>query len=364
MRILFLANNDHGLYAFRKELLRQLCEFNEVFVCVPTGKYIPDLIDIGCKHIDIKIQRHGKNPIEDFKLFNNYKAILKKTKPNIVLSYTIKPNIYGGMACQKLNIPYITNVTGLGIGIENKGVIQKLIMFLYKKGLKKAKCVFFQNQSNLDYMVKNKVVNLSISKLLPGSGVNLDENPFENYPQDETTIHFVTIGRIMKEKGTDELLSAIRILKKKHNNLHFSIVGRMDGDYEAIIKEAVSENLIEYLGYRDDIHQILKMCHATIHPSYHEGTSNVLLETAACGRPVIATDVPGCINTFDDGVSGISFKAKDIESLVAAVDKFLLLRNDQKAEMGKAGRKKMENEFNRKIVIDLYMDEIKSIGEN
>ena len=189
MRILILANNDIGLYRFRKELLIALSKEHEVFVSVPNGKFVPKIIEIGCSFIDTSISRHGTNPFQDIKLLKFYMKTIKHIKPDVVLTYTIKPNVYGGMACQKTKTPYLANITGLGNAIENKGLMQKLTLFLYKKGLKKANCVFFQNEANLEFMKKKKTFN-SCYKLLPGSGVNLIDNPLEEYPASDEKVVF------------------------------------------------------------------------------------------------------------------------------------------------------------------------------
>ena len=359
MKVLVLANNDIGLYRFRKELLIELLKTNDVYISLPNGQFVNLLTAIGCNFVDTTISRHGKNPFKDLKLFLFYKKIIKKIHPDVVLTYTIKPNIYGGMACSVLKIPYISNITGLGNAVENKGLLQQITLFLYKKGLKKAFCVFFQNMQNMTFMVEKNIVKKNFL-LLPGSGVNLEENCYEEYPSQNEGIVFVTIGRIMKEKGIDELLAAATIIKREYNNVTFRVIGAFDGAYESTINDAVQKHLIEYLGQREDIHEIIRQSHATIHPSYHEGTSNVLLETAACGRPVLASNVPGCNNTFDEH-TGISFEPKNVSSLVSAIRDFITLPFEKKRQMGIDGRKKMEKEFNRAIVINKYISQIDKV---
>lgn len=237
--------------------------------------------------------------------------------------------------------------------------MQKLTLFLYKIGLKNANSIFFQNSRNIDFMKKSGIVKDNFC-LLPGSGVNLKEHIFEEYPASDEKIVFLIIGRVMRDKGTDEILEAAKIIKSKHTNVIFRFIGPYDGDYKEKIDHAVTEGNIEYLGSKPSVHEYIKESHATLHASYHEGMSNVLLETAACGRPIIATDIPGCRETYDDGVSGISFKPRDVQSMVDAIEKFLSLSNEEKAQMGIAGRKKMENEFNRDIIVDKYMRVIKN----
>ena len=333
----------------------------DVYLSLPKSEKNKYFEDLGCKVIETEIDRRGVNPIKDLGLIGQYKKMMKAVKPDIVLSYTIKPNVYGGIVCQKYKIPYVANVTGLGSSIQDGGRLLKYVaLTLYKIALKKAEKVFFQNDSNRDFFIERKIIRRPYA-VLPGSGVNLSLNPFEEYPVCDGKLVFVTIGRIMKDKGIDELLKAAETLKEKHDDLVFRLVGAFDDNYKDKIERAVSAGVIEYLGFSNEVHDIIKRSHATLHPSHHEGTSNVLLETAACGRPIIASDIPGCNNTFDDGISGIAFKPKDVFSLVEAVEKFIALPDEEKAKMGKEGRKKMEKEFDRQIVIDAYLKEINKI---
>lgn len=355
-KVMIFANNDVGLYNFRKELLERLIQDgNQVYCSLPFGEKTPLLSDLGCECIDTEISRHGTNPIEDLGLLFQYLKILKKVKPDIVFTYTIKPNVYGGLACTFKKIPYAANITGLGNAIENGGLMQKLTLFLYRMGLKKAETVFFQNGSNRDFMVEKKIVKVK-NELLPGSGVNLETNCCEPYPENSDNVILLIIGRIMREKGTDEILEAAKEIKKEYPKVIFRFIGSYDGDYKQKIEEAVKNGSIEYIGPQNDIHRFIKESHATLHASYHEGMSNVLLETAASGRPIIATDVPGCRETYDNGISGIAFKPKDVLDLVRAVKEFLELTDRQREEMGKRGRLKMEREFNRNIIVNKYIE--------
>ena len=354
-RVLILTNNDIGLYSFRRELIEQLVEEqNEVFCSLPFGEKTEPLSEIGCRCIDTEISRHGKNPFEDIKLFFFYLKQIKRIKPDVILTYTIKPNVYGGLAASIKKVPYIANVTGLGTAIENGGIMQKFTIVLYRIGLRKAKTVFFQNESNLDFMKSKKVVKGN-AELLPGSGVNLKQHYYEPYPENDNPTVFLTIGRIMKDKGIDEILEAAAVIKSEYPNVCFKLVGFYDDDYEKVISSAAESGLVEFIEQQPDIHPLLKESHATLHASYHEGMSNVLLETAATGRPIIATDVPGCREAYDNGVSGIAFRSHSAEDLVRAIKEFLALPYEERANMGKAGRAKMEKEFDRNIIVNKYM---------
>ena len=249
---------------------------------------------------------------------------MKDIKPDIVLSYTIKPNIYGGIASRSLKIPQIANITGLGTATENPGITQKFIVWLYKIAFKKTKKVFFQNEENCEFFMKHKI-NICSYDILPGSGVNLSRYRISEYP-DDNKVKFLFISRIMKEKGIDFYLSTANTTRNKYDN----------------------------------VDEFLKDIHCVIHPTYYpEGMSNVLLECCASGRPIITTDRSGCREIVDDGINGYMVRVKNQEDLDNAVEKFLVLSNEQRKAMGIAGRKKVEEQFDRQIVVNKYMEEIR-----
>jgi glycosyltransferase involved in cell wall biosynthesis len=364
MKILVLANFGMGLYNFRKELLEELInQNNEVYISLPRDEYVPKLKSLGCKFIETHLDRRGTNPIKDLKLLLHYINILKRIKPDVVLTYTVKPNVYGGLACRITKTPYITNITGLGTSVENKGLIQKITLLLYKAGLKKASCLFFQNKTNLKFFLNKNIAN-NKTRLIPGSGVNLEQHTLEEYPMDDENIRFLFIGRMMKSKGIEELLQAVDIVKAEYPNTQFDLIGHCEEDYHQQLVELNKLGMINYHGQQDDVHSFIKKSHATILPSYHEGTANVLLESASSGRPVLTSRVPGCKETFDEDVSGFGFEVRSVDSLVEAIIKFIKLPYEQKKAMGMAGRKKMENEYDRKIVINAYIDEIIHLSED
>lgn len=362
MKILLLANKDYVLYKFRKELLEVLIDkLNEVTIVLPSSDSLEELKKMGCKCYTVEMERRGITPFKDLKLIIQYLKIINNIKPNVVLTYTIKPNVYGGIACSLCKIPYIANVTGLGTSIENNGLLQKIAIFLYKIGLKKARCVFFQNKANSDFFLKRVLKKNCNSKIIPGSGVNLQDNGYEKYPSEADGLRFIFIGRIMKDKGIEELFEAAKKIKQKHFNCKFSIIGEGEEDYSNQIKELCSRGVIEYFGYQKDVHPFIKNSHCLILPSYHEGTANVLLESAACGRPVIATRVAGCQETFIDGVTGLGCEVKNAEDLLSKIEKFISMSEKEHEAMGKAGRDKMEKEYDRQFVTQAYLNEIDKI---
>lgn len=362
MKVLILTNNDVGLFKFRKELLEALLKKYEVYLSLPYGPYVEQMVQMGCQYIETDFDRGGKNIFADLSLLSHYKKIIKELHPSVVLTYTVKPNVYGGMAAASMGIPQIANVTGLGTVVEERGPLRYLVLGLYRLGLRKAHMIFFQNERNQNFMLDHHIVGKR-NALLPGSGVNLEEHHFEPYPQESENIVFLTICRILRVKGIDELLTAAEKVRKEHPNVRFQIIGPYEDDYREKIEAAVEKEVVEYLGPQKDVKPFIQRSHCMVHPAYHEGMSNVLLESLSTGRPVIATDVPGCIETFEPGVSGFACKARDAEDLVAAIQKFIALPYEEKAAMGRAGRKRMEEIFDRRIIVRKYLEEIEKLAK-
>lgn len=331
----------------------------EVYISEPDDdERVKYFEEIGCHIIKTKFNRRGVNPLADFKLMLQYRKIIRVLKPIAVLSYTIKPNVYGGIACRLTGTPLIANVTGLGDAVENGGWLQKLTVALYRFGIGKAKQVFFQNVTNRNFCLEHGIAN-ERAVVLPGSGVNLEHHICQEYPADGV-IKFLYIARLQKDKGTGEYFEMAKMVKEKYPRAEFQVLGWKEGEYQDKLEKLVANGTINYLGTTTDVRPYLKDVHCTIMPSYHEGMSNVNLESAANGRPVITTDVPGCRETVDDGLTGFLVEPRSAKSLTDAVERFIKLPYTQKVLMGQEGRKKVEREFDRQIVVDAYM---KAIGE-
>ena len=351
-RILVLANNDVGLYRFRKDLLAALLDAgHEVYISLPDGDFVPELVQLGCCFIDTPIERRGMNPLHDSKLFQQYRAMLKEVKPDLVLTYTIKPNIYGGMACRMSHIPYAVNITGLGSAIENGGWLKKFVLALYKPALKSARVVFFENAGNRDTLVATGVVPNGRDVVLNGAGVNLEDYPYQPYPQ-EGPVRFLFVGRVMHEKGVDELFAAAKRMKRQYgNDVEFHIVGSFEEAYKPIMDELEQAGVVKYHGYQSDMKPFYAMASCIVLPSYHEGMSNVLLEGAATGRALITSDISGCREAVENGVSGYLCPTKDADALCDAMQRFVELPESWRAEMGRRGRMRMEQKFSKTAVV-------------
>lgn len=365
-RILVLSNSWRGLHSFRKEVFLAFVDNGyEVHICSPNDGGEDKAAwfeNIGCKLIKLHFDRQGMNPIADFMLMLRYRKLIKKINPVAVLTYTIKPNLYGGMACALCGVPQIANITGLGAAVEYPGIMQKFTIMLYKLGLRKTYMTFFQNESNRQFCIFHKMIK-GQTRLIPGSGVNLDYHAQQPYPSESEPIRFVFCSRIRKEKGIEEFIAAAEAIRAKYaDKVEFHVLGGCEGNYENRLNELMKKNVLTYHGRQTDVRPFFAMGSCTLHPTFYpEGMSNVLLESCATGRPVMTTNRPGCREIVDDGVNGFIVKQQDSEDLIDKIDMFINLPYETRKRMGDAARKKVEREFDRQIVINAYLDAVKAI---
>ena len=365
MSKLFILANDYKTIAnFRMELLERLiAEKHNVYLSLPEDSRNSVYEAMGCIVVPAPVTRHGTNPLKELCLLKTYKKQMREIMPDCVLTYTVKPNIYGGMAAASLKIPYINNLTGMGSTMQSEGLMKKFMLWLQKRGFRKASCVFFQNLGNLEYFRTRGVVGEQ-AKLLPGSGVNLEMHCFSEYPSEEAYIDFVTVSRLRQDKGFDELFYAIDNLLLRYNNIRFHIVGWIEEErYMEKLSQYEGDDRVVYHGEKKqaEVHEIIRQCHCLIHPSYHEGMANVLMEAAAAGRPALVSDIYGCREGIDEGVSGFSFAVGSGSAIVSAVEKYISGSQEQHKAMGRAARAKMEKEFDRQFVIEKYLEQINSV---
>ena len=359
-KILIIANSCMGLMSFRKELVSALVARNyEVTVCAPEDSRADDVRSLGASVVPVEhLSRRGTNPLKDLALMRFLRGIIRTENPDVVLTYTIKPNIYGGMSCARLGVPYIVNITGLGTAVENPGLLQRLTVRMYRRAMRRANRIFFQNSANRDFFV-SKGIAPDVHALIPGSGVNLSHHVAQEYPCEDKPVRFLFISRLMKQKGIEEYFACAERFKGR---AEFHILGVCEEDYTDRLKELSDAGIVVYHGKQLDVRPFIADAHCLIHPTYYpEGMSNVVLESAAAARPVITTNRPGCREAVDDGVTGFLFPERDREALFKAVERFLAMPYQAKRAMGLAGRKKMEQQFSREIVVDAYLSEIEKI---
>ncbi len=351
MQILIFANHSGGLYDFRKDLITELNKHAEVTVAVPQNDRWQELQQLVAHVIEIPIARRGMNPLQDGKLLRRYCAILRKVKPDLVITYTIKPNIYGGLACRMAHIPYAANITGLGSAIENGGWLKRFVLALYKPALKGARVVFFENPGNREMLVATGVVPKGRDVVLNGAGVNLEHYTPVPYPRKSEPVRFLFIGRVMAEKGVDELFAAMERLCGEGIRCCLDVLGGYEEDYAQKIESYTAQGWLCYHGYQQDVRPFIAQAHCFVLPSWHEGMANTNLECAAMARPLITSRIHGCMEAVIKGESGLLCEPKNADSLYDAMRQFCELPNAQREAMGLAGRRHMEEVFDKRMVV-------------
>ena len=351
MRVLILANMDIGLYKFRKELIEELLhQGHEVYISLPDGDLVRPFEKRGCTFIDTPVDRRGINPKTDFGLFQNYRKMMKEVNPDLVITYTIKPNIYGGIAARLAGKQYAVNITGLGTAFENAGLIRAVVVNLYKIALKRAKVIFFENSSNRDELLSFGCCKKEKTVVLNGAGVNTEYYNYKPYPHNDV-VKFLFVGRVMKEKGIDELFAAMQRLVVEGQKCFLDVVGPFEEDYKGKLAEYESAGWLKYHGYQENVIPIIAACDCFVLPSYHEGMANTNLECASSGRPIITSNIPGCREAVVDG-SGLLCEPKNNESLYEATKAMIEKTREERERMGQVGRKHMEDVFDKKKVVE------------
>ena len=365
-KVLFLAQHFITLYSFRRELIERLAaEGHEVVLSLPESEDNSYFTKLGCRIVSTDIDRRGINPLKDLKLISFYRRMIPRENPDLVLSYTIKPNVYGALALRGKRRPdgqafrQICNITGTGGTFLENNLVAKICRLLYRHSVKRAYKVFFQNTGDRDMFLRYGMVGKQNYDMLPGSGVNLDQ--FHTVPLPEgDEVNFIFMGRVMKLKGMDEFLEAARIIRREYPNTRFWIAGFIEeGEYKEKVASYEADGSVVALGFQKNIVSWIEKSHCTILPSHGgEGVPNVLLETAAMGRICIGSRIAGTEDVIDDGKTGYLFTAGDTEDLVRAIRKVLALTPEERTAMGLAGRAKVEREFDRRQVVEKYMREV------
>ena len=356
-KILILTNHSYMLYRFRKELIEELMKNYEVVLSMPFVGHHDDFMNMGLRCIETKLERRGINPFTDFSLMRFYKKILKEENPDLVITYSIKPNIYGGLMCTKLKIPFYANVQGLGTAFQTKGLAQ-FVTLLYKTAFRKVQTVFFENQVNADEFINRKIIPVEKETVLNGAGINLQTYEYKSYPNNYPP-RFLYLGRIMKEKGMDELFEASEMLHSDGEKFILDLVGFFEDEYKEKVDQLVEQGIVEFHGFQEEPRPYYAKADCVVMPSYHEGMSNVNLEASATGRPVITTDIPGCRESVEDGITGWLCQSKNSNNLYKKMKQFLHTNVSERQIMGKSARKKMENEFDKNIIVSKTIEALK-----
>ncbi len=365
MRIAIVLNTSWNIYNFRKGLALSLLENgHEVIAIAPEDKYSNYLVEMGCEFYPVKMQNKGSNPIRDLGYMRQLYRIYKKSNPDVVLQFTIKPNIYGTLAAYPLGKLVVNNVCGLGTVFLHDNFTTKVAQMLYRFSFRFPKRVFFQNEDDRSLFVERKLIRSKTTDLVPGSGIPLDKfSPVEFKRNGEFS--FLMIARLLYDKGICEYVEAARICKQAGLKAKFQVLGAIDTDQnlgisEVQLKEWTNEGVIEYLGTTDDVPAVIAQADAVVLPSYREGTPRALLEAASMAKPIITTDIAGCRQTVDHGYNGFLCEVKNSQDLAQKMQEMYHLENDVLEKMGLASREKVENEFDEQIVIQKYLDILKS----
>lgn len=360
-RLIIAVNSSWNLLNFRTGLIRALVDAGyEVVAVAPPDAYAKRLIVLGCRFIPLSMDTQGTHPGRDFLLFWRFFFLFWRERPDIYLSYTVKPNIYGSIVAHIFGVPVINNITGLGTVFIKKNWLTYLVRFLYRLALSRSTKVFFQNEDDRKLFIMENLVAESIADRLPGSGIDLAHFTLSPLPGGPP-LRFLLIARMLRDKGVYEFVEAARILKHCGINADFYLLGALDLQNPTAITRKqiddwVGEGIVKYLGISDDVRTQIKLADCVVLPSYREGVPRSLLEGAAMGRPIIATDTAGCRDVVDNGLNGYLCQIKNATDLAEKIYKVTSLSAGTREVMGRQGRKKMENEFNENIVIDRYLE--------
>ena len=363
-RTIALASNTAWyLHNFRGGLISTLLDRGDrVVTLAPPDAYVPRLRDMGCEVMDLPMDNMGANPVRDIATWHRFRRAYGAIGPDVVLHYTAKPMVYGTLAARSLGIPVINTVTGLGTAFLRGGPLQTIVQTLYRVALRYSPRVFFQNPDDLDLFVSRGLVRLEQAGRLPGSGVDLDH--FEVAPMAQGPAQvFLLVARMLRDKGIGEFVEAARGLRRESPTLRFQLLGQLGVANRTAIPRSevegwVREGSIEHLGETDDVRPWIAQADCVVLPSYREGTPRTLLEAAAMGRQVVTTDVPGCRQVVDDGVTGLLCRVRDATDLAVKIRSIAGMTSAQRQAMGLAGRAKMEREFDQRIVIEGYLGAI------
>lgn len=365
-RIVISVNSSWNIVNFRAGLVASLrAAGHEVVALAPPDEYTSRLRAMGCRFAPIAIDAKGTSPVTDAALLAAYVRRLIEIRPDVYLGYTIKPNIYGSLAAHSLGVPVVNNVSGLGATFIGDNALRRIVGLLYRIALARSRRVFFQNDDDRKLFVERGIVKPEQTGLLPGSGVDLAKfRPDVVRPAPHAgEFRFLFIGRLLWDKGVGEYVEAARKLKAEGRRIVCAILGFVDVGNPAAIGQAridawVAEGIVQYLGATDDVRPHIAAADCVVLPSYREGTPRTLLEAAAMARPLIATDAPGCREAVEHGVNGLLCRIRDADDLAARMREVLSLSPEASGRMGRAGRAKMEREFDERIVIERYREAI------
>lgn len=365
--ILIAANTTWYVHNFRSRLIGELLSKGyQITVLSPTDEFVQQITSLGARHIHLPLDNDGTNPLKELRFLSTLFSILRHERPSIILTYTPKINIYTSLVSRLLGIPVVANVSGLGRAFISGGWLKAVAINLYRFALRYPQTVFFQNEDDRSEFVKLGLVHLSRTARLPGSGVNLTRFNPEIHQHSHERIVFLLVARLMWDKGVGEYIHAARVMTSKYKHVEFQLLGFLDVKNPSAVPRNdvdtwVAEGIVTYLGPTDDVRPFYAHANCVVLPSYREGTPRTLLEASSMGLPIITTDAVGCRDVVEDGTTGFLCRVKDAADLADKMERIILMTPEERTAMGRAGRRKMELEFDEQIVIDRYMDAIEQI---
>ena len=368
MNIYIVANTTWYIHNFRSRLITTLIKQGyRVTVLAPRDEYVSRIEALGARHLHLEMDNAGTNPLHELVTLARLALLLRRERPALFLTFTPKVNIYVTLAARLSGIPVVANISGLGSGFMGGGLLKAVMLTLYRLALRHPHTVFFQNEDNRSEFIRAGLVDAKRTRRLPGSGVDLQR--FTPMPHTDSRTHlvFLLVARLLWDKGVGEFVEAARQLKSKYSGTEFRLLGFLDvQNPSAVPRSAVerweAEGLVTYLGSTDDVRPYYSDVDCVVLPSYYlEGTPRTLLEAAGMGLPLITTDAIGCREAVENGTTGFLCKTRDPADLAEKMERMILMTPEQRAEMGMAGRKKMEREFDERIVIERYLEVIGEI---
>lgn len=360
MHILMTVNAAWNIWNFRRPLVEALTgDGHQITVLAPPDDAVPELEQLGCRVRPLAMSVKGLNPLADLKLQRRFGRIFREERPDAVLSYTIKNNIFGARAAKPANVPFLPNVTGLGTAFLSGRLLQTVTEQLYRRSFSALPVVFFQNEDDRDLFLDRRLVRAEQARLLPGSGIDLRQFAPAPFPIPEETPVFLMIARLLRDKGVLEFVEAARRVKCRHPQARFQLLGAVGSENRSAIDRPtvdswVAEGVVEYLGTTTDVRPAIAAASCVVLPSYREGAPRTLIEAAAMARPLITTDVPGCRAVVERDLTGFLCEVRSAGSLAAAMQRFLDLSPGARQAIGAAGRAKMEREYDQALVVDAY----------
>lgn len=361
--IVIAANTSWNLVNFRGNVISALRQQGfRVIAIAPRDAHSQQLEQMVDEYHALDFRSAGISPLHDGQLFLRYIALLRAIRPTVFLGFTIKPNIYGSLAARLLGIAVINNVSGLGTAFIKQGLITRIATGLYRQAFQRSATVFFQNDEDRQQFVAAKMVDLAQTRVLPGSGVDLERFTPTPLPADQPFC-FLLIARLLWDKGVQEYIDAALIVKQQHPYARFQILGFADVDNRTAVPRAtlngwIGKGLVEHLNAADDVRPFIGHADCVVLPSYREGLPRSLLEASAMARPIVATDVPGVRDVVENGVTGLLCQVRSAESLAAAMLAMIALTREERSEMGQAGRRRVEREFDIEEVTRRYLEAI------